>query len=330
MNPAYLASGGWIAAAVGAAATLGIADLVDAQPRTARELADATGTSEAILTKVLRVLTNVGLFAEDADGRFSNTADSAMLKTDHPQSMRYFCQLAAGDYQRIMQALPYALRTGEPASHPVLGHSLYEYLDRDAAAAEIYDRAMEDLSRSVGVSFAELRDYSRARLVVDVGGGRGTVVKEIVRRHAHVRGICADRGTVCRRAAEQLQRDEPELAKRLTFVPTDFFAGVPGGGDIYILKNVIHNWNDKSCVRILRCIADAMAPTPGARVSVMEPVQMTGLYAAADGLVKAVLGEKGMPHRDEAELRGLIHAAGLRVVSAFVPESGMAVFDAEI
>ena len=328
MNPAYLASGGWIAAAVGAVSTLGIADLIDSTPRTPRELAEATGTSEVVLTKVLRVLTNVGLFAEDADGRFSNTPDSAMLKSDHPQSMRYFCQLAAGDYQRIMQSLPHTLRTGEPASAPVLGRSLYEYLDREAGAAEIYDRAMEDLSRSIAVSFAELRDHSRTRLVVDVGGGRGTMVKEILRRHPHVRGICADRESVCTRAAAQLRRDEPALAGRLQFVPTDFFAGVPGGGDMYILKNVIHNWNDESCVRILRGIAAAMTPTPGARVCVMEPVQLAGLHGAADGLVKAVLGEEGMPHRDEAELRGLIDAAGLRVVSAFVPESGMAVLDA--
>ena len=109
MNPAYLASGGWIAAAVGAVSTLGIADLIDGAPRTAGELAQATGTSEAVLTKVLRVLINVGLFSEDAEGRFSNTADSAMLKSDHPQSMRYFCQLAAGDYQS-WRGVPLATR----------------------------------------------------------------------------------------------------------------------------------------------------------------------------------------------------------------------------
>lgn len=330
MNPGHLASAGWIASAVGAVSSLGVADLIDGAPRTARELADATGTNEAMLTKVLRVLTNVGLFAEDADGRFSNTPDSAVLKSDHPQSMRYFCQLAAGDYQRIMFALPHTLRTGEPASEPVLGRPLYAYLDQAPEAAEIYDRAMEDLSRPVAVGLAGARDCSRLRLVVDVGGGRGTMVKELVRRYPHLRGICADRETVCTRAAAQLERDDPDLAARLEFVPTDFFTAVPGGGDVYILKNVVHNWNDESSVRIMRTIAAAMAPTPGARLWLLEPVQMPGLYEAADGLVKAVLGEKGMPPRSEADFRRLIDLAGLRVVSAYVPPTGMAVFDAAL
>jgi O-methyltransferase domain len=330
VNPAYLATGGWIAAAVGAVASLGIAELVDATPRTARELADSTGTSEAMLGKVMRVLTHVGLFEEDADGRFSNTPDSAQLKANHPLSMKYFCQLAAGDYQRIMQALPHALRTGEPASAFVLGSPLYAYLDAADEAGELYDRAMEDLSRPYGVAVAETRDFSNARLVVDVGGGRGTIVKEIVRRHSHLRGVCADRETVCLRAETQLRRDDPELAARMTFIPTDFFAAVPGGGDVYILKNVVHNWNDDSCLRILRNIAAAMAPTPGARLSLMEPVAMPPLYEASDGLVKAVLGEKGMPQRSEAEFSALIEAAGLHIVDAYIPETGMAIIDARL
>ena len=330
MNPAYLATGGWIASAVGAVSALGIADLVDATPRTAHELAEATGTSEAVLTKVLRVLIHVGLFAEDGDGRFTNTPDSAVLKSDHPQSMRYFCQLAAGDYQRIMHGLPYTLRSGEPASGPILGRALYDYLDGTPEAAEVYDRAMEDLSRPYGVGLASARDFSKVRLIVDVGGGRGTMVKEIVRRHPHVRGICADRETVCARAAAQLRRDEPGLASRLEFAPADFFEGVPAGGDLYILKNIVHNWNDESCLRILRNIAAAMAPTPGARLSVMEPVKMPALYEASDGLVKTVLGEKGMPHRTEADFRRLIEAAGLRVVHAHITQTGLAIIDAEL
>ena len=328
MNPGLLATGGWLASAVAAAAALGIADLLEQGPRRAGDLAEATGTSAPVLTQVLRALAHVGVFQEDADGRFSNTADSELLRSSHPHSQRHFVQLAAGDYQRVMLALAHALRTGEPATGPALGGTLYEYLERSPAAADIYDRAMDELARPVADAIAAGRDFSRARLIVDVGGGRGALVKAILRRYPDARGICADRGSVAARASAALEREEPDLAPRLAFAATDFFREVPAGGDVYLLKNVLHNWNDESAVGILRTIRAAM--TRDARLLVIEPVGMPPRYEAADALVKTILGERGTVTRSAADLRRLASASGLREISAYVPDSGFAVIEAGV
>jgi len=330
MKAAYLACGGWVASAVGVAASLGIADLLADGPRPADDLARATGTRTAPLASVLRVLAAVGLFTETPDGTFANTPDSESLRADHPQSVRAWCMLAAGDYQRLFHAMSHTVTTGEPAAHRVLGESLYAYLTHTPAAADVYDRAMEDLARPLGGVLAAGRDFSRVTTVVDVGGGRGTVVRGLVRAVPHLRGTCLDRPEVCDRARRDL---EPELRDRLTFLGGDFFESVPPGADLYLLKNVLHNWGDERALAILRPIAVALGGVTDGRLLIIEPViggGMAGLYRALDDLLQLVICEPGATPRSADALSVLAAQAGFRVTGVQALPSGHTVVEVAV
>jgi C-methyltransferase len=330
MKAAYLACGGWVASAVGVAASLGIADLLADGPRTADDLARATGMRAAPLASVLRVLVAVGLFAETAEGTFAQTPDSESLRADHPQSVRAWCMLAAGDYQRLFHAMGHTVATGEPAANLVLGESLYGYLQHTPAAADVYDRAMEDLARPIGGVLAASRDFSGVATVVDVGGGRGTVVRGLLRAVPHLRGTCIDRPEVCDRARRDL---EPGLRDRLTFHGGDFFESVPAGADLYILKNVLHNWGDERALAILRPIATALSGVTDGRLLIIEPViggGMAGLYRALDDLLQLVICEPGATPRSVEALSTLATQAGFHVTGVHALPSGHTVIEAAV
>ncbi len=322
MNPGYLACSGWVASAVGIAAELGIADLLAGGPRTSGELAIAAGVQEMPLRRVLHLLAAMDVFKEEPAGTFANTADSEVLRADHPQSVRSWCRLAAGDYQRIFHGMAHTVRTGEPATPAVLGSTLYQHLVADPSAADIYDRAMEDLARPLAGVLAGSRDFSQVQTVMDIGGGRGTIVRGLLRALPHLRGICFDRPDVCERAARDV---EPGLRHRLTYAGGDFFVSIPGGADVYVLKNVLHNWGDERAIVLLRTVAAAMAASASSRLLIIEPViggKMPGLYRALDDLLQIVICEPGATPRSRDDLVRLAEAAGLQPTADQALSSG--------
>ena len=314
MNPAYLACGGWIAAAVGVAAELGIADHLAGGPRTADELAAVTGASPAPLGAMLHLLVEAGVFAEAPPGTFANTADSELLRADHPASVRAWCRLAAGDYQRIFHGMSHTVRTGEPSAVPQLGATLYDYLTAHDAAADIYDHAMQDLAAPLAKRLAASYDFSAARIVADIGGGRGTIVRGLLRELPHLSGICFDRPATCARAERDL---DPALRGRLSYHAGDFFESVPDA-DVYVLKNVLHNWGDAKSTALLRVIAAAMRGRGASRLLIIEPLKdagMPGMYAALDAMLQMVICEPGATPRGAGQLSALANTAGLAVES---------------
>lgn len=331
MNVAYLACSGWVAAAVSAAARLGIADHLQDGPQSVEALAERTGTDARVLSRVLRALVVFEVFAEDADGRFTNSDASLDLITNRPGSTRAFCELAGGMYQRIFVDIDHALKTGEPATWKTYGASLYAHMEQDAADADVYDRGMEDLARAVGPALRKSRAWDGVRSIVDVGGGRGTVVKGLLAGLPDVTGIVLDRGSVCERATTELARTDAALAARLEFRPGDFFAFVPAGGDVYLLKNVLHNWNDESAVRLLRTVKVAVSATPGARLLVLEPPVAGTLpekYQRLDDLMQVVICEPGTVARSVDELRALLASADFQVIATSMLKTGHAVIEA--
>ncbi len=326
-----LACGGWIAAAVGAAARLGIADLLDDGPRSVADLAKATGTVEAVLARVMTLLAVLDLFEVTADGRYANTDQSLILRSSDPKSVRHFCMLAAGEYQTGFGELLHSLKTGESAYSKAFGGSVYEYMARTPDAAAIYDRAMDDLARPVGANLAQMRDWSGVKLIVDVGGGRGTLLKGLLGVVPHLHGICVDRSDVCARAADDLKAEAPELGKRLSFVPGDFFGDLPAGGDVYLLKNVLHNWNDASSTKILGSIRRRMAENRESRLLILEPLAgdiAPNAYQAMDELMQMVICEAGTAARTKADMANLLEMASFAVVTAEPMPTGHMVIDA--
>jgi hypothetical protein len=288
-------------------------------------LARDTGTNEYALTLAMRALVAVGLFAQTADGRYVNTSESEALRTDHPESVRYQCILFTGDYQRVFVEILHSLQTGEPATRKVLGGTLYAFLARNPESAEVYDRAMEDLARSACTGFAKSRDFSGIDKIIDIGGGRGGLLKAVLKEHPHLQGVCFDREDVCVRARRGLAAEAPNLVGRLEFAGGSFFEGVPAGASLYLLKNVLHNWNDESCLKILCCVGVALAARSDSRLLVIEPLiesPMHPMYKLFDDLMQVTVCESGVAARTEADFRQLIESAGLAVSRTEVLPSG--------
>ncbi|MFD0279586.1 methyltransferase [Kitasatospora sp. NPDC127111] len=316
-----LVMGSFTSATVGAAARLGIADALADGPATPDELAAAVDADRDALVSLMTALTALGVFAKDEDGRYTNSPQSELLRTDHPDSMRYLTALLCGLYaQAAAGGLAEAVRTGTSVMPHAFGVPLYEYLDKDPETARIFDLAMQDWARPIGAVLAEHVPFENVRTVIDVGGGNGTLLKAVLTAHPHLKGICVDRPDTCRRAEEDLRASGNEdLIARLTFQPADILREVPEGGDLYILKNVLHDWSSESGVQILGNIRRAMsattAPDGAPTLLVIDPLAEHDSGAAFRNVIKMVVGESKARERTEADMRREAAAAGLQVLS---------------
>jgi C-methyltransferase len=315
-----LSMGAWMSAAVGVAARLGVADVLAEQPRTDTELAEIVGVTPEGLSGVMSALMMAGVFARDEDGRYRNTESSEPLRSDGPQSIRYMAMLLTGLYAQGCGSLLEAVRTGRPALDARFGLGLYEYLETDPETSLIFDRAMQEVARPVATVLSQNLPLDNVRTIVDVGGGNGELLKGILADHPRLRGICVDRADTCKRAEAALQESgDQDLIERISFQAADIFRECPSGGDIYLLKNVLHDWNSETAVQILSSISAAMrdrpADAPAPLLVVMDPVREFDHGAPLRPLIKLVIGERGTGERTEADIRRETAAAGLQVLS---------------
>jgi C-methyltransferase len=313
----------WFSKAVAVSARLGIADLVGDGSMSYSDIAAKIDCDPAAVRRLMQVLVLVGVYTRDPDGTFRLAETAQPLRSDHPESKRYFCMLAGETYYDVFGGLLHTVRTGAPASPQVLGGTIYEYMDANPEAGRVYDKAMAELAVPIATALVEHHDFSQVRSVVDVGGGNGALLKGIFARQPQVTGVCADRAEVCARAERDLREEASDgLAGRLSFRPTDFFVAVPTGVDRYLLKNVLHNWSPDSGARILTTIADAMRRTavqrgpgePEPRLLVIEPLIDTEQdgWRALFQMVVCEAGTRGMSTED---LRGMLDRTGFVVLS---------------
>ncbi|WP_157408311.1 methyltransferase [Actinoplanes sp. N902-109] len=315
-----LSFGGWISASIGVAARLGVADVLAEEPKSADELAKSLDVLPDTLTPVLNALTMAGIFAYDEQGRLTNNETSEPLRTNHPQSMRNLAILLNVLYFQSLGSLVDAVKTGQPALNLRFGMGLYEVMEQDPEMARILDLAMQEWTRPVGATILEHFPFDNVTSIVDVGGGNGELLKTLLGAHPHLRGTVVDRADTCRRAAAALQATGNEdLVERLTFQPGDMFTEIPSGADLYVIKNVLHDWNSESAVTILSNISAAMrdrpADAPEPMLVIMDPVREYDSGSVLRPLIKLVIGEQGTGERTEADIRRETTAAGLQVLS---------------
>lgn len=315
MNLTSLMGSALLAQCLHVAARLGLADRLAAGPMSVEALAEAADCHSGPLLKVMRVLCKFGLFAMTEDGQFANGPVGARLRTDHPRSLRHFCMLSGQEYYQGYGALLHTVQTGKSGLQHVYGGSIYDYMERTPETARVYDQAMYELSRDEALELAASYSFAGIGTVVDVGGGSGVIVRSILRAHPELRGICVERADVCTRArATVAGSDDAVLLDRLDFVAGDFFGALPGGGDLYIVKNVLHNWNDDSCVRILESVHRAMPE--GAKLLVVEHLieaDDSSLDRLMNAVLQIVICEDGAASRNELQMRALLDRAGFRV-----------------
>src|ERR687886_1390198 len=247
-----------VSQAIHVAAALGIADLLEDGPKSVDELAETTGTHAPTLYRLLRALASVGIFIETDDGRFGLTPLAEYLRTDTPGSLRAFVRLIGQQsFWRSWGHLLHSVRTGEPAFRKVHGTGPFEYWAGHPEEAAVFDAAMTSHSSGVVDAVVRSYDFSGIRVLLDVGGGEGVLLAAILAANPSLRGILFDQPHVVGTAGALLEW--AGVADRCEVVGGSFFEAVPVGADAYLLKSVIHDWDDAAAIEILRACRAAMA-----------------------------------------------------------------------
>jgi ubiquinone/menaquinone biosynthesis C-methylase UbiE len=316
-----LLSGGPTFHAVAVVSRLAIPDLLDDGPRTAADLARATRTNEDSLYRLLRALACVEVFAERPGRHFALTPISRLLRTKVPGSMRALAVLGGEQWRRAWYDLEHAVRTGRPAFERVSGSSFYEWLATEPAAARRFEEAQRYKWETLRDDVVDACDFSDASRIVDVGGGSGMLLEAILGRAPNATGMLVETPAIVAEARRHLRA--AGLSRRCRVVEGDFVRSVPSSGDVYILAFVLHNWDDRRAVRILRNCRRAMAD--GGRVLVVEilvPASGSPSPAKIHDLEMLVFMPGGR-ERTRAEYRALLAAAGLKL-SRVVPTGSSA------
>lgn len=318
-----LALGKFVTRALTAVADVGVADHIDEAPVAAAALAAKTGTHADALGRVLRCLAAVGVFAETGEG-FAHTPASRRLRTDDPQSMRAMvrwinCKPAWDAWGR----LDHSLATGEPAFDLVHGTHVFDYFARDPDTAKVFNDAMTSFSAMTGHAVAEAYDFGGIDRLVDVGGGHGALLAAICTRHPNVRGVVFDLPDVVAGAPAVLG----ELVSRIDTAGGDFFAGVPAGADAYIMKHIIHDWDDARCVQLLTHCAAGL--NDGGKVLIVEQLVTDRPEATFAKLLdlEMLAMTRGGRERTEDEFAALYRKAGLRMTGITPTQSPVVVVE---
>jgi hypothetical protein len=262
----WMVRGAWVTMAIRAACALGVFDLLD-QPLTAPALARAAGSDPRATTRLLMALSDLGLLQRSQDDSYANTATGATLRVDDPSGVRNLALMQSwlpnvASWSRLEDAV----RTGQGVYEIVNGMPSWEHLSQNPDVEAQFNRAMA--RRAAGQIDAILAgiDLSGVGTVVDVGGGRGAMLAGLLEACPGLTGVVADRPEVAHESETAFA--EAGLGGRAHGVAADFFVSVPAGGDLYLLSNVLHDWDDAECVAILTTIHAAMSP--GSRLVIVE------------------------------------------------------------
>jgi hypothetical protein len=307
---AQMIFGKWVAMALSVAAKLRVADSLAAGPKSVPDLAAETGTHPMSLYRVLRALASVGVFAEDADGRFRQTPLSQVLRSDVPGSMRAVADYCGADWSwRPWGRLLDAVRTGRTAFDEVFGEPAFAYLAKHPDESAVFNEGMTEFSAQESPAAAEAYDFSPFGTVVDVGGGHGHLLCTILAKYPGPTGIVFDAPHVAEGATPRITA--AGLERRCRAEGGDFFAAVPAG-DAYVLKHIIHDWpNDKAAAILRNCRA---AARPGAKLILVEMVIPPGNGPSPGKLLDLeMLVVASGKERTEAEYAELLAAAGWRL-----------------
>jgi hypothetical protein len=321
-----LGFGAWLAQALHAAVRLGIADALQAGPLTADEVAHRVGSDPGATYRLMRALASQSVLKLRRDGRFALTRIGRTLVADDPASVAPMIAFI-GDpaHREHWSHLEHSVRTGETAVGKVRGMPFFSYLDTDPELAQVFNDAMTGASAVAIESAVPAYDFSGSRLIVDVGGGHGALLAAVLRAAPGARGLLFDLPQVVAGAHPALTT--AGVAARCEVAGGSFFESVPAGGDTYLLKTVIHDWDDERSVAILRNVRSAIAP--GGTLLLLEMVLPEGAPAHLGLLLDLeMLAAAGGRERTQREYAELLSRAGFRLQRVVPTPSPMSIVEA--
>lgn len=312
-------SGHLVARCMQVVAEVGIADHLGHEPSGADILAARAGVDADALNRILRLLVAHGVFDASPEG-YRHTDASRLLRSDHPRSLRPYARMLGAEWQwRSVGALDHALATGETGIRHVFGTESFDYLAAHPEASAIFDDAMASRASIDTASVVEAGDFSRFAVIADIGGGNGSLLRAVLEAAPASRGVLFDLPHVVAAAAP---------AERITAVSGSFFDDPLPSADAYLLRRILHDWQDGEAHRILSAIR--AAADPGARVLIIEaPLPDGNEPHPAKGLDIVMLAVVGGRERSLDEYRSLLQGAGFRWIGATSTPSGTALIEAE-
>jgi len=289
-------------------AKLHVADLLAAGPMTIDELAGATGAHLESLRRLLRALASFGIFSEDRDGSFRLSPLATHLQEGVPGSQWAFAaSIGEPWWWSPWGKLLHSVQTGEAAFNCVHDEGIFEYLRKNEPASAIFNANMRAMTEAEAQVIVAAYDFSQSQLIADIGGGTGALLFAILKSKPRARGILFDDASVV--AEAQARFGNLEVGERCSFAPGSFFLSIPTGADTYLLKDILHDWDDQHAIELLRKLRVEM--TSGSKLLVIErliaPDNRPSTSKALDIVMLVLTGGR---ERAEEQYRDLLASAG--------------------
>jgi hypothetical protein len=300
-------TGYWSTQALYVAAKLGIADLLTDGPRSVDMLAQATKVHAPSLYRLLRALASLGVFADDGTGRFSLTPLADCLRSEVPGSQRALAIMSGEEQYKAWGELLYSVQTGKTSFDKLYGMPIFDFLSTNLDQAKVFDAAMVGVHGRETTAMTDAYDFSGIAVLADIGGGNGSLLTTVLKKHPALQGILYDLPGVTARATASLQA--AGLAERCQVIGGNFFESVPAGADAYLMRHIIHDWDDEKATKILRNVHWAIGKE--GRLLIVEGVIPFGNESCFGKLLDlTMLTIPGGKERTEEEYRQLFTAGG--------------------
>tara|TARA_R110002095_G_scaffold201441_1_gene182303 strand:- start:195 stop:1202 length:1008 start_codon:yes stop_codon:yes gene_type:complete len=317
-------TGYWVSQSIYAAAKLGIADLLVAGPQTAELLAEATNTNSSALYRLLRALASVGIFAENEQREFALTPMAEFLRSDIPGSKRALALMSGDEQFHAWSEIMYSIQTGKTSFDKVFEKPIFQYLADNPDKGKIFDQAMTGIHGRETGDIMNAYDFSGIQTLMDVGGGNGSNIVNLLQNYPEMKGILFDLPQVVERAEPHIE--QAGLTDRCQLIGGSFFESVPAGADAIFLRHIIHDWDDEKSLTILRHCHAVMSEN--SRLLVVESVIPPGNDPFPGKFLDLVmLMIPGGKERTAEEYEALFEQAGFELTRILPTESELSIIE---
>lgn len=318
-------TGFMVSRSICAAAELGIADKLVRGPLYYTELAKAIGANQKTLHRLMRALSSLGVFAEVKPGTYALTPLSELLRSDVPGSMKHMAEMMTTPSHWLPWGrFDEAVMHGISAADKALGKDVFSYYAENPEEGRVFNAAMSNFSAMSAGAIAKAYDFRNFERIIDVGGGHGFLLSTVLRHAPQAQGVLYDLPQVVQGAGEHFA----DIKDRVRVIGGDFFKAAPDGGDAYLLKHIIHDWDDESCVKILSNIANVMHPEGRVLVCELIVPNEPGPHFSHVMDLNMLAMTPGGCERTEEHFADLFKAAGLKLAGITATQSPVNVIEA--